>query len=196
MANRQDTKATQFEWFLNSPLYMSPEQINEWEITSNSDLFSLGVVMYEMLTGHNPFRADSLMTINNKITKKEPPPISEFRKDLPEGLEYTLKRMLKKPEKCYGAGLDLAADLALIFEYLDKVESEDDLWAKFDTLKKIGFLKGFTDADIWELVRASNWQTYPAETTIIKEGDINDSFYVLLYGVVSIIESGHHIGKL
>jgi len=197
MVNRQDTKTTQFDGFIGSPLYMSPEQINEWTISSNTDLFSLGVVMYEMLTGHNPFRADSLLAINQKISKEEPPSVTEYRTDLPEGLDYTLKRMLKKkPDKRYASGLDLAADLALIYEDLDKVETQDQLREKFEILKQVGFLKGFTDADIWELVRASKWQTYPAGQTIIKEGELDDSFYILLSGVVSITKSGQHIGNL
>ena len=197
MINRQDTTTTQFDGFLGSPLYMSPEQINEWTISSNTDLFSLGVVMYELLTGHNPFRAETLSAIIQKITKQEPLPLSEYRADLPDGLDYTLKRMLKKkPDKRYASGLDLAADLALIFEDLDKVESEDALHEKFKTLKQIGFLKGFTESDIWELVRASNWQNYPAGTTIIKEGEIDHSFYILLSGVVNIEKSGQHIGSL
>jgi serine/threonine protein kinase len=197
MVNRQDTKATQFDGFMGSPLYMSPEQINEWQISSNTDLFSLGVVMYEMLTGHNPFRADSLLAINQKITREEPPPVSDFRSDLPNGLDYALKRMLKKnPDKRYGNGLDLAADLALIYDDLEKVETKDNLKEKFEILKNTGFLKGFTDVDIWELVRAGKWQTYPAGTIIIKEGDMDDSFYILLSGVVSITKSNQHIGNL
>jgi len=197
MVNRQDAKMTQFDGFIGSPLYMSPEQINEQIITSNSDLFSLGVVMYELLTGHSPFKADTLAGITQKITQSEPPPLNDFRTDLPEGVDYAMKRLLKKnPQVRYTSGLDLAADLALVFEDLDKVESEDSLRKKFDTLKNTGFLKGFTDADIWELVRASNWQTYPTGTIIIEEGEVDDSFYVLLSGVVSIDKSGQHIGNL
>ena len=197
MVNRQDNAATQFEGFIGSPLYMSPEQINEWPISANTDLFSLGTVMYELLTGHNPFKANSLLAITQKISKIEPPPLSDYRGDVPQGLDYTLKRLLKKkPEKRYSTGLDLAADLALIYEDLDKVESQDDLRKKFDTLKNIGFLKGFTDSDIWELVRASNWKNYPPGTAIIKQGDVDDSFYVLLSGVVSIEKDRQLIGNL
>jgi len=197
MVNRKDTKTTQFDGFIGSPMYMSPEQINESIISSNTDLFSLGVVMYEMLTGHNPFKADSLLAIGQKITESVPASLSDFRSDLPQGLNYTMKRLLNKnSEKRYSNGLDLAADLALIFEDLDRVENEDSLREKFEILKKMGFLKGFTDSDIWELVRASTWQTYPAGTTIITEGEVDESFYILLSGVVSIARHGQHVGNL
>jgi len=112
--NRADETSTQFDGFLGSPLYMSPEQINEWPIECNSDLFSLGSVLYEMLTGVRPFKSDSLTKITHNITNEKPLPLSEFRSDLPEGLDYVLSRMLKKKNsKRYSMGLDVAADLTL-----------------------------------------------------------------------------------
>ena len=67
------------------------------------------------------------------------------------------------------SGLDLAADLALIFDDLEKIDSEDDLRDKFESLNGLGFFKGFNDAEIWSLVRASNWDNYPPGETIISE---------------------------
>ncbi len=197
MINRQDINTTQFHGFVGSPLYMSPEQINEWPISSNTDLFSLGVVMYEMLSGRNPFKAETLIAINQNITQDEPTPITEYRSDLPDGLSYMLKRMLmKKPGKRYQSGLDLAADLALMFDELESVDREDALRKKFNMLKKTHFYKGFSDADLWELARAGSWLSYSAGTTIIKEGEVDNSFYVLLSGAVTIEKDGRHIGVL
>jgi eukaryotic-like serine/threonine-protein kinase len=62
--NRADETSTQFDGFMGSPLYMSPEQINEWPIESNTDIFSLGTVLYEMLCGEHPFKAESLTRIS------------------------------------------------------------------------------------------------------------------------------------
>jgi len=195
--NRTDQSGTQFDGFLGSPLYMSPEQINERQINSNSDIFSLGIVMYEMLTAHHPFKADNLAAITNKISHASPIPLSEFRNDVSEEVEYILNRMMKKKNtRRYGMGIDLAADLALIFDDLEKVESEDDLGDKFDSLKQLGFLKGFNDAEIWELVRASNWQSYAPGDTIIKEGDSEHSCYILLGGVVNIEKGGQQLHTL
>lgn len=195
--NRADQTGTQFDGFMGSPLYMSPEQINEWPINSNSDIFSLGIVMYEMLTAHHPFKAESLAAIADRITNETPTPLTEFRNDIPEGVEYILNRMLKKKNsKRYGMGLDLAADLALIFDDLEKIESEDSLREKFDSLKRLGFFKSFNDGEIWELVRASNWQSYPPGEVIIKEGDSDHSCYILLAGVVNIEKDGQHLDTL
>ncbi len=195
--NRADQTSTQFDGFMGSPLYMSPEQINEWPMTTNTDIFSLGTVMYEMLTGHHPFRADSLAAIINNITNETPVPLSEYRQDLPEGLDYILARMLKKKNsKRYATGLDLAADMALLFDDLEKVDTQDALRDRFDSLSKLGFFKSFNDAEIWSLVRASNWDSYVPGKIIINEGDKDHSFYIILAGQVMIQKNNQIIETL
>jgi serine/threonine protein kinase len=197
MITRADTMQTQFTGVLGSPLYMSPEQFNDQTLTGQSDIFSLGTVMYQLLTGSHPFQADSLFAINQKITSAEPRPLGEFRSDLPQELDYTMGRMLKKnPAERYASGLDLAADLAVIFEDLDAVADEDGLREKFGAIKHLGFFKGFADADIWELIRACTWQTYAPGQSIIREGDMDHSFYIVLSGVVIIEKQGSVVNIL
>jgi serine/threonine protein kinase len=197
MITRSDTMQTQFTGVLGSPLYMSPEQFNDETITGRSDIFSLGTLTYQLLTGTHPFNAQSLVAINQKISNDEPPPLSEFRQDLPEELNYAMSRMIKKnPDARYGTGLDLAADLALIFEDLDAVADEDGLREKFGTIKSLGFFKGFSDADIWELIRACTWQTFSPGHSIIREGDMDNSFYIVLSGVIIIEKEGSVVNIL
>jgi len=195
--NRTDQTSTQFDGFLGSPLYMSPEQINERDISTNSDIFSLGTVMYELLTGNHPFKADSLAAIANNISNENIPSLNEYRTDIPEGLEYVLTRMMKKKSsKRYSSGLDVAADLALIFDDLEKIDTEDSLKEKFESLQELGFFKGFNDAEIWSLVRASNWDSYPPGKTIIHEGESDNSFYIILAGQVAIEKNGQPLETL
>jgi len=195
--NRADHTSTQFDGFLGSPLYMSPEQINEWDINANTDIFSLGTVMYEMLTGQHPFRADSLSRISEKITREDPVPIREFRQDIPEGLEYILVRMMKKENsRRYATGLDVAADLALLFDDLEQMETEDSMREKFESLNGLGFFRDFNDAEIWSLVRASNWDSYAPGETIIREGESDNSFFIVLAGQVTIHKNGQLIDTL
>jgi len=197
MITRADTKHTQFTGVLGSPLYMSPEQINDGLITGRSDIFSLGTLLYQLLTGSHPFHADTLIAISQKISNDEPPPIGEYRRDLPDELGYALNRTMKKdPQERYATGLDLAADLALIFEDLDAVADEDGLREKFGDIKSLGFFKGFSDGDIWELIRACTWQTYAPGQSILREGDMDHSFYIVLSGVVIIEKEGSVVNIL
>ena len=197
MITRADTMQTQFTGVLGSPLYMSPEQINDQAISGRSDIFSLGTLMYQLLTGTHPFNAQSLIAINQKISNDEPLPVTEYRQDLPQEFNYTLGRMLKKnPDERYGTGLDLAADLALLFEDLEAVADEDGLREKFGAIKSLGFFKGFSDADIWELIRACTWQSFSPGQSIIREGDMDNSFYIVLSGVVIIEKAGSVVNIL
>jgi serine/threonine protein kinase len=74
-----DATDTQVHGYIGSPLYMSPEQVKDDTITNQTDIFSLGVVMYELLTGRHPFAADNLPAIAHRITEKIPTPLLEMR---------------------------------------------------------------------------------------------------------------------
>ena len=79
---------------------MSPEQVQSEELTPRSDLYSLGAVMYELLTGFRPFRADNLSKLLHQIVYATPPPILTYRDDLPEELEHVvMTTMQKEPNK-------------------------------------------------------------------------------------------------
>ncbi|MBU2437952.1 MAG: serine/threonine protein kinase, partial [Acidobacteria bacterium] len=97
---------------LGTPSYMSPEQVIGKKIDNRSDIFSLGVVLYELLTGRRPFEAENITTIIYKIINEEPPSLSDVRKDAPAGFADILDRVLaKKPEERYQTGGELVKDL-------------------------------------------------------------------------------------
>ena len=73
-----------------TPYYMAPEQITGREVDHRADLYSLGAVMYELLTGFRPFRADNLSKLLHQIVYATPPPIHTYRDDLPEELLLAL----------------------------------------------------------------------------------------------------------
>ncbi len=85
---------------LGTPHYMSPEQVVGEKVDSRSDLFSAGVVLYQLLTGHLPFEGDTLISVAYKITKTDPPSLDKVRSDLPLSLRRVIERALKKqPDK-------------------------------------------------------------------------------------------------
>jgi len=92
--------------------YMSPEQIEGREIDQRSDLFSFGVVLYEMVTGCPPFRADNQAAINHAILNLDPEPLSRYRADAPAELDQIIRKTLRKDiYSRYQNAVDLLADL-------------------------------------------------------------------------------------
>src|SRR6266704_403286 len=81
---------------VGTPTYMSPEQCDMREVTGGSDQYSLGVVAYEMLTGHLPFKGDSTMSVMYAHFNEPPRPVTELRPDCPPNLGAGVMRMLEK----------------------------------------------------------------------------------------------------
>ena len=92
----QATELTMTGSVMGSPHYLSPEQIRGEELDGRSDLFSLGVVLYEMLTGRSPFAAPTLTAVLHKLIYEDPPQLSTHGLDLPAAVEATVRRALAK----------------------------------------------------------------------------------------------------
>jgi serine/threonine protein kinase len=92
--------------------YMSPEQVEGKELDGRSDIFSLGAVLYEMLTGERAYPGRSQLSVASAILEKEPAPISTLKPMIPPGLEHAIQRCLAKdPEERWQAARDLALEL-------------------------------------------------------------------------------------
>ncbi|MEO6566784.1 MAG: serine/threonine-protein kinase, partial [Casimicrobiaceae bacterium] len=109
------TQQTQLGNVLGTPHYMSPEQVLGEKVDSRSDLFSAGVVLYQLLTGHLPFAGDTLISVAYKITKTDPPALDKLRPDLPLSLRRIIERALKKqPDKRFQTGEEFAQALVSV----------------------------------------------------------------------------------
>jgi len=97
---------------LGTPSFMSPEQLEGRTVTGHSDLFSLGVSLFQLLTGQLPFTADSMTGLMQQIAEAPHPPLRAFRPDLPACVESVIDRALaKNPEARYDSGAQMAAAL-------------------------------------------------------------------------------------
>ena len=106
---------------LGTPQYMSPEQTQGEKLDGRSDLFSAGIVLYQMLTGQRPFQGDSLVALAMKIAKDDPPPIEKLRPDTPPALRRIVERCLaKQPERRHQTGRELSSALERVLMEIDE----------------------------------------------------------------------------
>jgi CHASE2 domain-containing sensor protein/tRNA A-37 threonylcarbamoyl transferase component Bud32 len=114
IARVMDASKTQTGIVLGTPSYMSPEQIAGQKVDGRSDLFSLGVVLYELLSGRKPFAADNLATLMYNITSVAPVPLKEIIHDMPDKVVTIAEKLLvKDPALRYQTGKELIDDLEL-----------------------------------------------------------------------------------
>ena len=182
---------------IGSPAYMSPEQIRLEDITHHTDIYSLGVVMYKLLTGRLPFNASNQLSLTYEILNVAPPPPSQLRPELPELLdEICLKAMQKNPADRYQTWIDFGKDLSKAFTALRLAGETISDSAKFNELRTLVFFEDFDDVTLWEALRISTWRTIPAKTQIIREGDSGESFYLIVEGEVDVSIHGKSINTV
>jgi len=188
---------TQVLGLLGSPRYMSPEQAREEDVTAQTDLYSLGVVAYELLTGKAPFAANGLSKLINQILHEDPTPIRDFRPDVPERLEQIIgKAMAKEVSARYANGQEMAADLAGVFSHLTEQAPPPAEDKKFNTVRELSFFNEFTDKEIGEVIAVSEWKQFQSLDSIVDEGTLEHSFFIIVSGDVAVVKAAKQISTL
>ncbi len=194
----KDADMSVIQGIAGSPSYMSPEQVQSRELTRASDIYSLGAVLYEMLTGFRPFRANVLANLLNNIVFSTPAPIHTLRADVPEELEDAVARaMHKEPEQRFASGAEFAAELTRVYQNITRQRHDDiDEKERFSILRKLSFFHEFSHDEISELMRASEWREYVAGQDIVREGEMDDRFYIVVSGGCVVESNGAELGEM
>lgn len=182
---------------VGSPAYMSPQQVKEQPLTHQTDIFSLGVVMYQLLTGRLPFTGNNSYSTIYQIINVDPPPPSLHRPEIPPQLDVIVKTALRKDlETRYQTWEEFAQKLIEAFNNLEKPKEDVSEGERFDILRKLAFFSQFSDVELWEVMRITRWRKHPPGVTLIKEGGIGKSFFILASGEVNVTKEGKLLNVL
>jgi non-specific serine/threonine protein kinase len=182
---------------LGSPSYMSPEQIKGYTLNHQTDLYSLGVMFYQMLTGRLPFRAPSTSALVYKIINTEAVAVTQLNPDIPDLSDKVIKKALEKDLYTrYRLGADMAKDLSAVrYQILDDkhIAPDDTRWKAVRGLPVLGALD---DVDVWELLRLSAWRVLQPSQVLMTEGEQGKSFGFILEGDLEVEKGERAIARL
>ena len=181
---------------MGSPNYMSPEQIEGKQLNFQSDMYSLGVVIYELLTGQKPYTAPSLELLLKKIQSQDPTMPSKLRADLPKSIDaVVLRAIAKKSEHRYPSWGEFALELARVGQQVLPPGTVPDS-EKYVALKKVAMLSELSDMELWDLARAGEWARVPANSTIVRENTKGRSFYFIGRGQAKVTMQGRLLNMI
>ncbi len=178
---------------IGSPAYMSPQQVKDHPLNHQTDIYSMGVVMYQLLVGQLPFQASNNFSMIYQITTTEPMPVSSLRPELSRSIGYIVKKaMAKELEDRYQTWEDFSIDLAEAFrnENMSGGENAFAETEKFNTLRGLSFFSNFDDIELWEVCRFSQWEALGPGQYLMREGEAGDGFCIVAAGQVKITRRG------
>ena len=192
---------------IGTPAYMSPEQHMNKPLNHQTDIYALGVVLFQLLTGRAPFKADNIAGLAYQVLNSNPPLPSEFRREVPLELDMIVIRALQRDtDKRYLTWAQFIDELAGMMKGATALPAQGVFETeRFNSLRKLSFFENFTDADLWEVLRFSEWLTVDKDQVILREGDAGDFFCILVSGearvtrkrrLINTLKAGECLGEM
>jgi eukaryotic-like serine/threonine-protein kinase len=190
-----------------TPHYLSPEQIKDETVGFPGDIFSVGCVLYEILTGEKAFPGANSYAVFYNITTQEPVSILSVRPDLPKILDEIVKKALAKdPKDRYQTCAALARDLVMARRGLGTPPPmQEKLKDIVDYLHRLHFFRNFSPEQLRELASLAAVVTVPKGNLIAGEGEIDDAFFIILSGQarvrkgevdIALVSTGECFGEM
>ena len=191
---------------IGTPAYMSPEQHLNKPVNLQTDIYALGVVMFQMLSGRMPFTASNLAGLSHEVLNTDPPLASEFRQDVPTEMDMVVRRAMARDQTVrYMSWEQFANDLAAIASGAPLPKHGVLDTEKFNVLRTLSFFKSFGDVELWEVLRFSEWVDIAKGEVLMKEGDPGDFFGIIVSGearvmrklrLLSLLKAGECVGEM
>ena len=182
---------------LGSAAYMSPQQLDGGTLTFHADIYSLGVVLFKLLTGRLPFAAQSIFQLAGEIKGRDIAAPSQFRPEVPPQLDQVVQRATARDlDKRYPSWDKFAEDLANFAARSAPKPAAVSEKDKFTALRTLPALKAFTDEEIRAILPATAWRQFPPRAQILCAGDEGHSFFLLEEGELRVLKDGQQVEHL
>ena len=184
---------------IGSPAYMSPQQVQEQFLDHRTDIYSLGVVMHQLLTGELPFTASNNYNMVYQIVNGTPVRPSAQRPGLTPVLDEIVGRaMAREVNDRYPTWQAFGQELAQAVRnrHLKAARSEFPDTEKFATLRALPFFADFSDVEIWEALRFADWQHVAPGTAIMRDGEPGNFFCFVAEGELTVSKNGTRLTTL
>lgn len=188
---------------MGSLSYMSPEHFQpESSLSYKSDIFALGSVLYELLTGRPAFAGSTPRDVADRVRQVRPIPIRQHCPELPEDLENVLQTAMHcNPEERYKDALAFARalrkiDLAWTDGSPETMASTTEQVSKYLTMREDSWFRHFTPDQISELLAVAKGCDYRSGDYIVREGEMANEFYVIVSGAVAIEKNARYLTTL
>lgn len=177
-----------------TPLYMSPEQIRGEELDTRSDIFSLGVLAYEWLSGEKPFAGQDLNSRLQSVLTDSPKPLSDFPGIDPEISSIILRALAKSRTERYQSADEFGDTLELYLNSQEKKKTEGKTGFSFDKKEIVErlrqrylFFADFSDEELYEIFRTSSKEEFAMGDYLLREGTSGSQMYIIISGAVIVL---------
>lgn len=194
-----DTEATQIHR-VGSLAYMSPEQIDGSTLDSRSDMYSLGVVLYHLITGRPPFDSVEQFALIQQVYTQVPTPPSQLRAGVSPAVDaVVLQALAKKPEQRFTDWEAFATALSGLItgQHVPRGQLQNVLDSeRFTLLRSLEFFSRFGDVELWEVVHRARWQRHDFGRALYKRGEEGRTFHIIAKGEVEVFREGNKVATL
>ena len=196
IAQRTSAQESEIIELIGTPAYMSPEQVRQEELNVQTDVYSLGIVMYELLIGDPPFRATTVTRLMYRILNQPlPPPTLPF--DATQAVHDILVKALAKDrnERYQSAGA-MADALFKAFDGISDTDESISEQRKLDYVRRLEFFNHFNREQLREIIANGTWNRHAPGETILLEGSMDIAFYIIVAGHVEVRKDGKVLCRL